>query len=169
MDCATASNACNLECSHNAHEWGNTECESKGNQTETYLCNCLVGPRWIEKTVFMIFAGFTLPSLLFPEMIPLARPATAMVGALLTTGVRHFGRVQWLKHQTGPDYSFISWSHAIEMPTIMLLFSLMLISGFMEQIGTFQALATLIRAPTPWRTMLNLSLVSALLSAVRVP
>jgi hypothetical protein len=168
--CTTAPGACNLECRSRAHDWGVAACYDRNSSTEwpvdkkTHMCNCLLEPRWIEKVVVMIFATFTLPSLLLPGLIPLARPTTAMVGAMVTVGVRHVGRNQ--DDNTGPDYEYISWTSAIEMPTIMLLFSLMLISGFMDEIGTFQALAKFIRSKTPVRTMVNLSMVSCLLSAV---
>jgi|EP01047_Picozoa_sp_COSAG01_P040796 hypothetical protein len=152
---------CDLECREHGREWGVPGCAPDQNA----MCQCLAGPSWVERTVLLVFFGFTLPSLLFPSLVPMARPTTAVVGALLTVSVRHIGS-EVLDANVGEYYQKMDWSNSIQTPTIMLLFSLMLISDFMQEIGTFEALAKMVQSESPMRTMLNLCCMSAGLSAI---
>eukprot|EP01046_Picozoa_sp_COSAG06_P039005 COSAG06_NODE_4558_length_4146_cov_1.942426_5_plen_538_part_01 len=173
-NCSTAPGACNLECPYAIVDW-DTNCKNwfpkHGNTSHTTkkdsflarncaqiahcakvdsvpakgVLKCLFEPHWVEQATFIFFLGFTLPSLLFPGLIPLSRPVTAVTGAMLTVGIRHIGH-DLLKAKVGPDYEEFQYADAVQLPTLMLLFSLMLISGFMNDIGTFEAVANLVRS-----------------------
>lgn len=90
------------------------------------------------------------------SVLPIGRPAGAMVGALLMVVIGALS----------PSESY----KAIDHDTILLLFSMMCLSTFLEQAGFFEWISTkiLMMAKTPVRLLAAVSLLSGGLSAFLV-
>ena len=113
---------------------------------ETYLQQwCKVG------TMAVYFAIWIM--LLFPSILPLGRPATAVVGAMACLCLRLLAGFEMA---AGPH---ISWD------PIFLLFGLMLVNLYVEQTGVYRKLIDAIDSPRQVIIMLKICLVSSVLSA----
>mgnify|MGYP002348664273 CR=1 FL=1 len=90
------------------------------------------------------------------SLLPIGRPAWALLGAL---GMVAIGALT-------PAQSFA----AVDHDTILLLFSMMLLTVYLDRAGFFDASAALLLGlcRTPWQLLATISLLAAVLSAVLV-
>jgi Na+/H+ antiporter NhaD/arsenite permease-like protein len=87
------------------------------------------------------------------RLLPIGRPAGALFGAVTMVAI---GAIT-------PDESY----RAIDHPTIVLLFSMMMLAIYVDEGGLFTRVEGWLveRAGTPWRLLVGVSLSSAVLSA----
>ena len=90
------------------------------------------------------------------QLLPIGRAAGALLGAVLMVGVGVLS----------PHESYV----AIDHDTIVLLFSMMLLTAYLEHAGFFEAMARgmLVLCRTPWRLLVAVVILAGMLSAFLV-
>jgi Na+/H+ antiporter NhaD/arsenite permease-like protein len=94
---------------------------------------------------------------MFPKMLPLGRPGSALTGAIVIIAIRKFG-------DSRPQELYPS--HRIEWTVIFLLFGLMCINAYIEETGVYQVLGNALDANHGWKIITKLSFFVGLSSAV---
>jgi Na+/H+ antiporter NhaD/arsenite permease-like protein len=109
-------------------------------------------PEWLKVCTMLTYVVIWIV-LLFPSLLPLGRPATAIIGAVACLGLRLAAGLEMAadKH--------ISWD------PIFLLFGLMLVNLYVEQTGVYKKLIDAIDSTRPPIIMLKICVVSSVLSA----
>ena len=109
-------------------------------------------PEWLKVCTMLTYVVIWIV-LLFPSILPLGRPATAIIGAVACLGLRLAAGLEMAadKH--------ISWD------PIFLLFGLMLVNLYVEQTGVYKKLIDAIDSTRPPIIMLKICVVSSVLSA----
>lgn len=87
------------------------------------------------------------------RLLPIGRPGGALFGAVVMVAI---GAIT-------PEESY----HAVDHPTIVLLFSMMMLAIYLDEGGLFTRVGGWLveRAGTPWRLLAGVSVLSAVLSA----
>ena len=115
----------------------------------------------VHTTVIAVYA-VTWLLLLFPNLVPLARPTAAMLGGVIASGLHNLSTK--LKGLPEDDTAIFG---AIDMDTLTLLLGLMLVGHFVDMSGVSAFIQSGLRSrKSPVFALLKLSLLSAGLSAV---
>jgi len=114
------------------------------------MCKDMDACTWILLVVY----ACTWISLVFPTIVPLARPTTSMAGAMTVIGIKFFfGSKQY---------------HAefIDLEVVAILFGIMLVVFFVGETGFFQWMEKVLTSRYGWGILIKITFMSGLLSAV---
>jgi len=114
------------------------------------ICKNMDACTWILLVVY----GCTWMSLVFPNILPLARPTTSMGGAMTAIGIKFFfGSKQ---------------EHAgfIDLDVVAILFGIMLVVYFVGETGFFGWIEKTLTSRYGWGILIKITLMSGFLSAV---